>query len=65
MTEKLKKGDVVRLKSGGPLMTVQQVEDRPGLQAVHCVWFSSHNPSPLTNVFDGTTLEVVEAESGQ
>jgi uncharacterized protein YodC (DUF2158 family) len=38
---KLKKGDQVRLKSGGPAMTVESVDARVGLipQTVKCVWF--------------------------
>ena len=36
MTEKLKAGDVVRLKSDGPNMTVNAVNE---FGQVHCVWF--------------------------
>ena len=36
----LKVGDVVRLKSGGPAMTVDHVEtDRHGVNCAHTVWF--------------------------
>ena len=33
-----KVGDVVRLKSGGPSMTVKDAESSPG--TVECVWFA-------------------------
>lgn len=32
-------GDVVQLKSGGPVMTVTSVGDNYGTPAVWCVWF--------------------------
>jgi len=35
--QKLEIGDVVRLKSGGPKMTVAKPEDEQG--QVKCVWF--------------------------
>jgi len=34
-SQKLKIGDVVKLKSGGPTMTVIRVED----EGVYCMWF--------------------------
>ena len=33
------KGDTVRLKSGGPIMTVTNIGDRMGELAVWCMWF--------------------------
>ena len=44
---KLKKGDVVILKSGGPKMTVQNFgEQKPGILTnvswVRCVWFEGN-----------------------
>nr|WP_281722858.1 DUF2158 domain-containing protein [Nitrosomonas nitrosa] len=35
----LKKGDVVRLKSGGPKMTIKFIEG----ETVACVWFNEKN----------------------
>ena len=32
-------GDTVRLKSGGPTMTVEAVDHHEGVNTVHCVWF--------------------------
>ncbi len=39
MSEDLKAGDVVVLKSGGPNMTVTSVGDHYGVQTAWCTWF--------------------------
>jgi uncharacterized protein YodC (DUF2158 family) len=39
MNETLKAGDVVQLKSGGPLMTVNFVENEGGAEIAACTWF--------------------------
>jgi uncharacterized protein YodC (DUF2158 family) len=37
-------GEKVRLKSGGPLMTVDSIEQINGRTVVHCTWFDhDHN----------------------
>jgi uncharacterized protein YodC (DUF2158 family) len=37
-------GDTVRLKSGGPLMTVTGVNQRPNVgEVVWCAWFDEKN----------------------
>lgn len=37
---KLQVGDVVRLKSGGPLMTIDVIkDDRDGTKCAHTVWY--------------------------
>jgi uncharacterized protein YodC (DUF2158 family) len=46
-TDKIRRGDVVVLKSGGPRMTVQNVgESKPGVTGpftwVHCIWFDGN-----------------------
>ena len=51
--EKFIKGDVVRLKSGGPDMTVHDVK----ASKVTCVWFV--NKVKKSDVFDVDTLELV------
>lgn len=45
--DRIKKGDVVVVKSGGPKMTVQNLgESKPGLTGtvkwVHCIWFDGN-----------------------
>lgn len=44
-----KAGDVVKLKSGGPLMTVDSVGNYSGVKKVLCVWFENSNR--YTNLF--------------
>ena len=39
MADELKTGDVVVLKSGGPRMTVQTVDQYLGEPSVICMWF--------------------------
>ena len=46
------KGDVVRLKSGGPKMTVDEVEE----SQVYCVWFDDKNTRKQDR-FEAATLE--------
>lgn len=44
MADEFKPGDVVVLKSGGPLMTVLEVGGLPGSKArVYCSWFDGKN----------------------
>ena len=55
----LKVGDVVKLKSGGPEMTVYSVsESKP---EVWCVWFPSgdYKEKPLQDVFQAEALDGV------
>ncbi len=59
------KGDVVQLKSGGPLMTVSDVGDYSKnmvsgpKEAVKCIWFDKEKPT--SQVFDAAVLEKYEA----
>ena len=50
-------GDVVRLKSGGPLMTVQQAKYADNIV---CTWFGENN-TRLTEGFHPRTLKFDEA----
>jgi uncharacterized protein YodC (DUF2158 family) len=46
-----KKGDTVELKSGGPIMTVTQIENN----RIFCVWFEGSKKHQ--DIFDESTLE--------
>jgi uncharacterized protein YodC (DUF2158 family) len=63
-----KKGDVVRLKSGGPDMTVENVGERAmiGGEAVFCAWFeNTGRKQTLTrDAFEPESLEKVSNEGG-
>jgi len=53
----LKVGDVVQLKSGGPLMTVRSVDEN----SVLCVWFDGKDSK--SGRFPGATLNLVPEEN--
>lgn len=40
MTQSFKNGDIVQLKSGGPKMTVDEVDGQYGKSRIACVWFA-------------------------
>lgn len=44
MSEEIEAGDVVQLKSGGPVMTVTSVGDYMGERTVWCEWFDGKKP---------------------
>ncbi len=50
-------GDVVRLKSGGPVMTVSKADI--GDSMVDCIWFDTTGKK-FTSSFDEATLEEVK-----
>ena len=56
MQAQLKKGDVVKLKSGGPEMTVLQVSQKQDSVKVLCQWFDD-NQQLQKNEFDEEILE--------
>ncbi len=58
MAEEFRKGDVVKLKSGGPLMTVSNIGEYLGEQKVWCVWFEK------TKKFEETFAPEVLAIAG-
>jgi uncharacterized protein YodC (DUF2158 family) len=54
-----KVGDVVKLKSGGPLMTVTNPNCTVnGVAAVSCAWFDQ--AKPCANLFPPDSLEIVD-----
>ena len=55
-----KAGDLVKLKSGGPVMTVQSVGDQYGEPMVWCVWFEKIGPKQTKQV-DTFAPAVLEA----
>lgn len=56
----IKKGDRVQLKSGGPIMTVQNLGSYGSVEnGALCVWFDQKN-NPMEKVFDVETLELYQ-----
>jgi uncharacterized protein YodC (DUF2158 family) len=53
---KFKKGDVVQLKSGGPWMTIEEVDQ----DDVSCAWFL--NNELKRDEFEAETLEIVNTD---
>lgn len=60
MPDKVKVGDVVTLKSGGPAMTVNAVEDYAGTMSAFCVWFDAKKQ--VDGVFPVTSLVVESSD---
>lgn len=54
-SDRVQNGDVVRLKSGGPLMTVMLCAD----DLAYCVWFDSERSN--TGMFRMSALEKVQS----
>ena len=57
---KFNKGDQVQLKSGGPIMTIQEIGDfsmNDGIKdGAKCIWFDGKNP--IERVFDMSTIAI-------
>ncbi len=59
----IKKGDVVRVKSGGPRMTVDRIgKNISGKPAVWCLWIEG--AQHYYGTFDPDALEITPAEFG-
>jgi len=58
MNDKIKAGDVVELKSGGPEMTVDSIGDHQGIESAFCTWFDGNKKYsaafPLTSLKQAT-----------
>ena len=62
MTEQIKPGSVVQLKSGGPPMTVNWAQDELGVVSAYCEWFVQ-DKAPWKKdgaVFPVTSLKLLE-----
>jgi uncharacterized protein YodC (DUF2158 family) len=56
MAEAFKSGDVVKLKSGGPKMTVTSAGENYGDAVVYCAWFDG--VKKMTGDFPPDALEL-------
>ena len=54
--QKFKNGDTVRLKSGGPLMTISNYNDKGHL---YCLWFSKDEDKVRDGYFPLDSLQLV------
>lgn len=52
-------GEIVQLKSGGPLMTIVKVT---GTQHITCMWYAQGQGEFRTGVFEQAWLDEMEAE---
>jgi uncharacterized protein YodC (DUF2158 family) len=55
-------GDIVQLKSGGPVMTVVMVD---GENAITCMWYASQQGEFRTHVFPQVLLDEIEFEDDE
>ncbi len=49
-------GDIVQLKSGGPIMTVETVDE----ESLNCVWFTDKHTEAFRGYFEQATLQKVD-----
>ena len=52
-------GEIVQLKSGGPLMTVVKVEDA---KRITCMWYAQEQGEFRTHVFEQAWLDQIDIE---
>jgi len=58
MADTITPGDVVKLKSGGPLMTVSSMgTSDKGVQVANCCWFSEQSAKESYGTFPVHTLQ--------
>ncbi len=58
-----KVGDIIQLKSGGPIMTVTgSAPDMQGTICVSCVWFVGASRDERRGVFPATAVTAIEAK---
>ncbi len=58
LNQKLKIGDVVKLKSGGPIMTIHFIDKSGG--SINCQWFAGDKLDKLENgYFSPDSLQLV------
>ena len=58
----MKEGDLVRLRSGGPVMTAEQVFLEVRMPYARCAWFDEGNLLKRGGSFNLGTLEMVEPQ---
>lgn len=60
--EEIKVGDTVRLKSGGPVMTVARIVPNPKIQgeSIICIWFNKQEERQ-DGAFSADTLKHAKA----
>jgi uncharacterized protein YodC (DUF2158 family) len=58
MAQTINAGDVVQLKSGGPLMTVKSVGDNYGTLTAWCVWFEG--TKKMEGAFPVITIQLAD-----
>ena len=61
MADEIKVGGVVRLKSGGPLMTVEEIIPVDGVTKAWCAWFvgDEKHQEKKTGAFPLTSLNKI------
>ena len=52
-------GEIVQLKSGGPLMTIVKVEDT---KRITCMWYAQEQGEFRTHVFEQAWLDEIDIE---